>query len=119
MVELPWTKREVIDTVIAEYRPGSAEPFVFVMVRMFSRLALGRPEGRAAPYLEHALCARIERVVQALCDGRDPDVAYELPLDEEAPLTPDDQLSPAYREFAKILDESDRKLRAARRGKRG
>ena len=59
MVELPWTKREVIDTVIAEYRPGSAEPFVFVMVRMFSRLALGRPEGRAAPYLEHALCARI------------------------------------------------------------
>jgi hypothetical protein len=78
-VELPWTKREIIDTVIAEYQPGSEEPFVSVMVRMFSRLALGRPEGRA-------------------------------------PLTPDSQLSPSYRELAKILDESDRK---ARRGKRG
>jgi hypothetical protein len=79
-------------------------------------LALGRPEGRAAPYIEHALWQWLRRVYGALRDRRDPDTAYETPLDDEEPLTADDQLytmkSALGREMTRMLDEMDRKLRA-------
>ena len=118
-MELPWTKREIIDAVIAEYEPPRARaPAFFNMMKPFMRLALGRSEGRAAPHVEHALWQFIRRVWTALRDGRDPNAAYEVPLDDEEPLTTDEQLanlmSPSRREFKRLLDEIDEQLRARR-----
>src|SRR5260370_33339983 len=60
--ELPWTKREIIDAVISKYEPPDVKdlqrmPFL-VLLRAFTVLGLGRPDGRAATYVEHALCQR-------------------------------------------------------------
>jgi hypothetical protein len=119
-MRLPWTKREIIDAVIAEFTPvdqGDMQSWaVFSCVRALSRIALGRPGGRAAPHVEYALSLRIARVWTALHDGRDPNAAYEIPLDGEKPFTTDVQLESSYRKMQELLDETDRKLRAAPRG---
>jgi hypothetical protein len=120
-MKLPWTKREIIDAVITEFRPVNLDDELswasLSCVRALSRIALGHPEGRAAPHVEYALSQRIARVWTALSDGRDPNAAYEIPLDDEGgPLTADMQLEPSYRRMQELLDEADRKLRAAQRG---
>ena len=80
---------------------------VYVLIRAFTVLALGRPGGRAAPYIEHELWQRLRRVERALHDRRDPNAAYETPLDDEQPLSADDQFdamaSPMGREMARML----------------
>jgi hypothetical protein len=123
--ELPWTKREIIDAVFRFYAPPDVKDdqswgFI-ILIKAFTILALGRPEGRAAPYIEHALWQRLRRVYTALRDRRDPSAAYETPLDDEEPLTADDQLdtmaSLSGREMARIVDEMDRELRAKKKKK--
>ena len=51
-------------------------------------VALGRPGGRVAPYLEWQLSLKITRVMTAIREGRDPKVAIDVPLDDEKPLRP-------------------------------
>jgi hypothetical protein len=122
MAELPWSRREIIDAVIAEYRPiDMKDPSSFailVCIAAFMRLALGRPEGRASPYVEQALHNQIKRVYAALRDGRDPNAAYDVPIEGEETLTYEEQLkalsSPLGRKFAAMLDDLDRDLRARR-----
>jgi hypothetical protein len=97
-VSMPWTKREIIDAMIAEYRPFQFEdthtwPF-FIQVSALRRLALsekaplGFGQGLAERLqqrgqiteLEDTIVARLGRVLAALRDGRDPNVAYDTPL---------------------------------------
>jgi hypothetical protein len=84
--ELPWSKQDIIDAVIAAYIPVDPKDPVFVIhtltvcKEIFARLAFSRPEGRAAPHIELALAARIARVYAAMHDGRDPNAAYDVPL---------------------------------------
>jgi hypothetical protein len=121
-MELPWTKREIIDAVIAEYEPprvGDIRSWsYFRMHASFVRLALGRPEGRASPWEEHGLWQRIGRVWTALRDGRDPNAAYEVPLDNEQQLTSDEQfaaiMSSSGRELHRLHQEIDETLRSDR-----
>jgi hypothetical protein len=118
MSDLPWSKRDVIDAVIAVYRPVDRKDVsswaTLVCMEAFMRVALGRPEGRAAPYVEHELWLRIGRVHRALHDRRDPNAAYETPIDGEGPLTTDMQLEGAMlqseRDMKKLLDKLDRDL---------
>ena len=104
-----WTKRQIIDAVIAEYRPPNFDDESswahFITLRVLVQLSLRRPEGRAAPYQEDDLCRRCWRVQKALREGRDPNAAYDVPLDDEAPLTYEDQLSPGYRAMAEQLNK--------------
>jgi hypothetical protein len=98
MSELPWSKREIIDAMIAEFqRPDVDNPdswAFFTQVRALQRLAhsgrgpLGFCVGLAdrlanksdiSP-LEDVMFERLGRVWQALRDGRDPDATYETPL---------------------------------------
>jgi hypothetical protein len=87
--ELPWSKREIIDAMIAAYKPIDPKNPVFVIHTMtvctgiWKKLALSRAEGRAAPHIELALAERIARVYKALHEGRDPNAAYDVPLDLE------------------------------------
>jgi hypothetical protein len=129
-MEFPWTKRDIIEAVIAECKPFDIDDptswAFYTAFRAFERLALGRREGRTAPRVEHALWTRIGRVWEALCAGRDPGVAFETPLDDEEPftadvdneepLTTDVQIADA-KSLARLLDEVDRELRTARRGR--
>jgi hypothetical protein len=100
-LELPWSKREIIRAMVAEYRPfdfnDTATWAFFCQVRALKRLAFGGggppgfgvalaerlSDGRGVSELEDAVCARLGRVWQALRDGRDPDAAYETPLRNE------------------------------------
>jgi hypothetical protein len=95
---LPWTKRESIEAMTAEYRPFQYEDMgtwsFSMQVSALCWLALGKksPAGfahgladcltRGIPFtaLEDAVFARLGRVLAALCDGRDPDTAYDVPL---------------------------------------
>lgn len=119
-MEFPWTKREIIGAVIAECKPFDRDDptswAFFTAFRAFQRVALGRAEGRTAPRVEHALWTRIRRVWEALRDGRDPGAAFETPLDDEEPLTTDVQIADA-KSLARLLDEVDRELRTAQRGR--
>ena len=81
-----------------------------------------------------ALWQRLRRVFRAPRDGRDPDAAYEMPPDNEQPVTTDDRprtadeqpltaddqvdarMSSAGRQMAELLDEWDHELRAKRTG---
>jgi hypothetical protein len=100
-LELPWSREEIIEAMVAEYRPVDlADPTTLphiCQVRALLRLAasgrgpLGfgvelagrlRDCGRGSE-LEDAVYARLGRVWQALHDGRDPGVAYETPLPGE------------------------------------
>ena len=122
-MEPPWSKREVIDAVIAEYKPFNVEDHktwaFLIMYGAFIRVAVGRPEGRAAPYIEHELWLRIRRVWTALRGGRDPNAAYETPIDGEEPLTTDVQMEFAASESGRFLhqqlDELDREIREGRK----
>ncbi len=119
-MEFPWTKREIIEAVIAECKPFDRDDptswAFYTAFRAFHRVALGRPEGRTAPRVEHALWTRIRRVWEALRDGRDPGAAFETPFDDEEPLTTDVQIADA-KSLARLLDEVDRELRTAQRGR--
>jgi hypothetical protein len=105
--ELPWTRREIIDAVIAAYKAKPVDADLrevlswkfTTWVGAFASLALGKPEGRAAPYVEDALATRISRVWTALRDGRDPSAAYDVPLEGEEPLTTEGRLSYGYRQM--------------------
>ena len=116
-----WTKHEVIDAVVAEYRPSDLDDTdtwaVPVCLRAFMRLALGKPEGRAPPHVEHELWRRLCRVHRALHDGRDPSAAYDVPLgDDDVPLTADmPWISRGRREVLELFERLDRELRTARR----
>jgi hypothetical protein len=120
--KLPWTRREIIDAVIAAYKPEPVHADLrdvltwrdVTLWGAFARLALGRSGGRAAPYVEDALAKRISRVWTALKNGRDPNAAYDVPLEGEEPLTTESQLSYGYRLMQSRLDKLDRDLRAAR-----
>jgi hypothetical protein len=97
-MQLPWPKSEIIDAMIAEYRPVCSDDpgswAIFTQVRALQRLALSEraprgfggglaerlQDGRGPTSLEDALFARLARVWEALRDGRDPNVAYEEPL---------------------------------------
>jgi hypothetical protein len=128
-MEFPWTKREIIDAVIAECKPFDRDDptswAFYTAFRALERVALGRPGGRTAR-VEHALWTRIRSVWKALRDGRDPSAGFETPLDdeepftadieEEEPLTADVQIADATL-LARLLDEVDRELRTARRGR--
>jgi hypothetical protein len=89
-------KREIIDVVISTYVPARVdepETWAFsTMMTAFMGLALGRPEGRLAPYIEQALWTRIARVFTALREGRDPNAAYDVPLEDEAPRGAEEML---------------------------
>ncbi len=129
-MEFSWTKREIIEAVIAECKPFDRDDptswAFYTAFRAFQRVALGRPEGRTAPRVERALWTRIRRVWEALRDGRDPGAAFETPLDDEEPftadvddeepLTTDVQIADA-KSLARLLDEVDRELRTAQRGR--
>ena len=110
-MNLPWTKREIVDAVIAGYRSvdeNDASTWAQMQcLRIFADLALGRSDGRQAPYIEDALYARVVRAWTAINKGRDPNAAYDVPLADERPLTTDDQLSGQYRLVAKLLDAED------------
>ena len=58
-----------------------------VCLSAFMRVALGKSEGRAAPYIEAALAHRIIRIYAALRDGRDPNAAFDAPLPDEEPFS--------------------------------
>jgi hypothetical protein len=104
-MEFPWTKREIIEAVIAECKPFDRyDPTKWAFhtaFKAFERVVLGRPEGRAAPQVEHALWTRIGRVREALRNGRDPGTAFETPLADEEPFTAEvdeeDRSSPTCR----------------------
>jgi hypothetical protein len=92
-IDLPWTKREIIDTT----RRAAADPpmldggvtlWVAVSQIAWRLLALNKPGGRAPPHLEHALFQRIVRVQVALQEERDPELAFDVPLDIEVPYDP-------------------------------
>ena len=110
-MNLPWTKREIVDAVIKGYRSvdeNDASTWAQMQcLRIFADLALGRSDGRQAPNIEDALYARVVRAWTAINKGRDPNAAYEVPLADERPLTTDDQLSGQYRLVAKLLDAED------------
>jgi hypothetical protein len=98
MSELPWSKREIIDAMIAEFQRPDVDNLdswaFFSQLRALQRLARS---GRGPPGfcvgladrlanksdispLEEAMFGRLGRMWQALHDGRDPDTAYETPL---------------------------------------
>jgi hypothetical protein len=114
-MNLPWTKREIVDAVIKGYRSvdeNDASTWAQMQcLRIFADLALGRSDGRQAPYIEDALYARVVRAWTAINKGRDPNAAYEVPLADERPLSTDDQLSGQYRLVAKLLDAEDARRR--------
>ena len=118
-MNLPWTKREIVDAVIKGYRSvdeNDASTWAQMQcLRIFADLALGRSDGRQAPYIEDALYARVVRAWTAINKGRDPNAAYEVPLADERPLTTDDQLSGQYRLVAKLLDAEDARRRQRQR----
>ena len=118
-MNLPWTKREIVDAVVAGYRSvdeNDASTWAQMQcLRIFADLALGRSDGRQAPYIEDALYARVVRAWTAINEGRDPNAAYEVPLADERPLTTDDQLSGQYRQVAKLLDAEDARRRQRQR----
>src|SRR5262245_24076967 len=104
---LPWTKREVVDTVTHVYSAPDDHPegwATSACIGIFASLALGKPEGRFFPMFEHELYLRIARVWDALQHGRDPYAAYEVPLPREL-LTAHDQPSQGYRDLQKLLQE--------------
>jgi hypothetical protein len=99
---LPWTKREIIDAMLAEYRPyqfGDELTWAFyIQVKALSRLALSKkaPKGfgeddlaqrlqqhRPITEIEDAVFTRLGRILMALHEGRDPDAAYDMPLRDE------------------------------------
>ena len=118
-MNLPWTKREIVDAVIAGYRSvdeNDASTWAQMQcLRIFADLALGRSDGRQAPNIEDALYARVVRAWTAINKGRDPNAAYDVPLADERPLTTDDQLSGQYRLVAKLLDAEDARRRQRQR----
>jgi hypothetical protein len=117
--EFPWTKQEIIDTVKTRYRPVDSNDFTThgyaAIFAAFGVLALGRPEGRAAPHQEDALFRRVARIWAAMRDGRDPEVAYDVPVFGEEPLTPEVQLSRPYRDVQQLLNKLEGELRERRR----
>lgn len=78
-------------------------------------LELRRSGARHAPYVEHALWQRATRVLKAFAEDRDPEQAFDIPLYNEQPLTPDAQLSREYRE---AQEEIERFLQIILRDKR-
>jgi hypothetical protein len=118
-MNLPWTKREIVDAVINGYRSvdeNDASTWAQMQcLKTFADLALGRSDGRQAPYIEDALYARVVRAWTAINKGRDPNAAYEVALADERPLTTDDQLSGQYRLVAKLLDAEDARRRQRQR----
>jgi hypothetical protein len=93
--DIPWTKREIINAMLSEYRPFRAEEMetgaFYIQLRALLRLAFSAkaPEGfgqdfgtrllRRQPIteLEDAVFLRLGRVFEALRDGRNPDAAYD------------------------------------------
>jgi hypothetical protein len=93
--DIPWTKHEIIDAMLSEYRPFRAEDMetwaFYTQMRVLLQLALSAkaPVGfgqdlgirllRRQPIteLEDAVFLRLGLVFEALRDGRDPDVAYD------------------------------------------
>jgi hypothetical protein len=96
--ELPWSKQEIIDAMIAEFRPYDFDDWdtwaFSCQLGALQRLAQSdhTPPGfcigladrlankRDISPLEDAVFGRLGRVWQALRDGHDPDAAYEVPL---------------------------------------
>jgi hypothetical protein len=110
-IELPWTKQEIIDTVRHAFDNPPRLPngtYLGSVVTQVAWHVLVFKEDRAAPYIEHALFQRIERVRMALQEGRDPEVAFDVPLDIERPLTPQVQLSAGYRRCEQMHSEMER-----------
>jgi hypothetical protein len=99
MTAIPWSKQEIIDAMVAEYRPFDVDDLnswaFYSQVRALQRLArsgrappgfcvgladrLADKKGDISP-LEDAVFGRLGRIWRALHDGRDPDAAYEMPL---------------------------------------
>jgi len=109
MSELPWSKREIIDAMIAEYRrPDVANwdwlnddhvdshPFISQLRALYRLAHTGRGppgfcvgltdrinnKGDISP-LEQEVFGRLGRVWQALHDSRNLDAAYEVPIKGE------------------------------------
>ena len=98
MIAIPWSKQEIIDAMVAEFRqPDADDPYTWAFAsqgRALLRLARsGRgPAGFCVGLadrlanrsdispLEDEVFGRLGRVWQALRDGRDPAAAYEVPL---------------------------------------
>jgi hypothetical protein len=110
---LRWTLEEIIDAVRAEIDPPTQGKMSLKPVRLyaFARLALGKPQGRAAPIEEDFLLRLIFRVQSAIEKGLDPIDAYKMPLPHEAPLGHGNQLSPAYQRDAAMMNIIDDHLR--------
>lgn len=114
MTDFPWTKLEILDVVIGGCRPVDDRPETWshAMMGAWGYLALGRPEGRASPRVEHELYLRIRRVYLAVCDGRDPYAAYDAPLTDEQALTAEMQMKGG--ELEPLFEEIDRTQRQVR-----
>jgi hypothetical protein len=98
VIAIPWSKQEIIDAMVAEFRqPDADDPYTWAFAsqgRALLRLARsGRgPAGFCVGLadrlanrsdispLEDEVFGRLGRVWQALRDGRDPAAAYEVPL---------------------------------------
>jgi hypothetical protein len=111
--KLPWTPEEIIATVLAEIEPQEPGKMSIKPVALcaFAQLALGKPNGRASPSVEHELLQRIGRVLNAVERGDDPVAAYDRPLPADKPLRPRDQLDTAYRRDAEMMNAIDAGLR--------
>jgi hypothetical protein len=90
--DIPWTKREITDAMLSEYRPFRAEDMetgaFYTQLRALLRLALSTKapvgfgqdlgirllRGQPMTELEDAVFLRLGRVFESLRAGRDPDV---------------------------------------------
>src|SRR5215831_5262266 len=110
-MNLPWPKHAIIDAVRRALEQPSPVDFVLpdsTRAAIACGALIATRHERAAPYVEHALWQRIVRVAVALREGRDPELAFEIPLDIEGPLTPEVQMSASYREMMKVIESVHR-----------
>src|SRR5579863_3803685 len=107
---LRWSLEEIIDAVHAEIDPPSGGTVSLKPVRLyaFTKLALGKPEGRAPPVQEDFLLRLIRRVQYAIEKGLDPIESYQVALPDEVPRH---RLSSAYERDASMFNVIDDHLR--------
>jgi hypothetical protein len=115
-MEFRWTKHEIVDAVIAEYRPFDFDDDTswphLITVRVLARLALGTGPRGAPRRIRRTLCA--SDVGASKRRFKDPNAAYDVPLDDETPLTAEDQLTLGYRAMAELLNQIENDLQARR-----
>jgi hypothetical protein len=84
MVDLPWTKEEIIAAVQAEMEPSPPGVTSIKPVVLLAWLTLSSGK-RVSPTQEERVKQLMNRIFRALKEDRDPVAAYDVPLfDEQA-----------------------------------